>query len=154
MYQIPRQALVLMLVAQAAVIAPHILRLPLWVTTLCVVCGVWRVMVYQGRWSYPGKWIKTLFVFGSFLGVGIGYGTLLGLDPWVGILIIAFVLKLLEMHQIRDAYTFIILAYFVTLTEFLFEQSIPYTLYMYGCVTVITAALRGSPWVSNTWTGK
>lgn len=143
MYQIPRNALVLMLVAQAMVILPHVVRLPLWLTFLCVVCGLWRVMIYQGRWSYPGRWTKVLLVFGAFIGVGAGYGTLLGLEPWVGILIVAFVLKLLEMHQQRDAYTFIILAYFVALTEFLFEQSIPYTLYMYACVTVITAALIG-----------
>jgi hypothetical protein len=37
----------------------------------------------------------------------------------------------------------IVLAYFVALTEFLFEQSIPYTLYIYACITVITAALIG-----------
>ncbi len=143
MYQIPRNALVLMLIATAMVILPHVLRLPIWLTALCIACGLWRVMVYQGRWSFPGKWIKTLFVFGSFIGVGVGYGTLLGLEPWVGVLILAFVLKLLEMHQQRDAYTFIILAYFVALTEFLFEQSIPYTIYMYVCVTVITASLIG-----------
>ena len=143
MYQIPRNALVLMLIASAMVILPHVVRLPFWLTGLCVICGLWRVMVYQGRWSYPGRWIKVVLVFGVFIGVGMGYGTLLGLEPWVGILIVAFVLKLLEMHQQRDAYTFIILAYFVALTEFLFEQSIPYTLYMYATVTIITAALIG-----------
>ena len=128
MYQIPRNALALLLIAQALVILPHVMRLPLWITLLCAGCTIWRVMVFRGRWSYPNKWVKALFVFGGFLGVGFGYGTLLGLEPWVGILIVAFVLKLLEMHQQRDAYTVIILAYFVALTEFLFEQSIPYTL--------------------------
>lgn len=132
-----------MLAAQALVILPHIARLPIWLTLLCLGCGFWRIMVFRGRWSFPGKWIKTLFVVGGFLGVGFGYGTLLGLEPWVGILIVAFVLKLLEMHQKRDAYTVIVLGYFVALTEFLFEQSIPYTLYMFLCVTLITAALIG-----------
>lgn len=143
MYQIPRNALVLMLIAQALVILPHIMRLPLWITLLCAACTIWRVMVFRGRWSYPNKWIKAFFVFGGFLGVGFGYGTLLGLEPWIGILIVAFVLKLLEMHQQRDAYTVVILAYFVALTGFLFEQSIPYTLYIYVCVTLVTAALVG-----------
>jgi transglutaminase-like putative cysteine protease len=143
MYQIPRNALALMLVAQTLVILPHVVRLPVWITLLCLVCGLWRIQVFLGRWSYPGKLVKVLFVLGAFLGVGFGFGTLLGLEPWVGILILAFVLKLLEMHQPRDAYTVIILAYFVALTEFLFEQSIPYTLYMYVCVTFITAALIG-----------
>ncbi|MBO6555705.1 MAG: DUF3488 domain-containing transglutaminase family protein [Pseudomonadales bacterium] len=143
MYQIPRNSLVLMLVSIALVILPHILRLPIWVTLMSIGCCFWRVMVYQGRWSLPGKWAKTFFVFGSFLGVGLGYGTLLGLEPWVGMLIIALVLKLLEMHRKQDAYTVVVLAYFVALTEFLFEQSIPYTLYMYIAITLITSALIG-----------
>ena len=143
MYQIPRNALVILLIAQAMVILPHVMRLPVWLTLMCIACGYWRVLVYQGKWPFPGKWIKALFVFGGFFGVGFGYGILLGLEPWVGILITAFVLKLLEMHQLRDAYAVIILGYFVALTEFLFEQSIPFTLYMYACVTVITAALIG-----------
>ena len=140
---IPRNVLILLLVALVLVILPHVARLPVWITLLSVSCCLWRIMVYRGRWSYPGKWVKALFVFGGFLGVGFGYGTLLGLEPWIAALILAFVLKLLEMHQHRDAHTVIVLAYFVALTEFLFEQSIPYTLYIYGCTTVITAALIG-----------
>ena len=141
MYQIPRNALLLLLAGLVMVILPHVVRIPVWVSLLAAACCVWRVMVFQGRWSYPPKWIKVLFVLGGLSGVVVGYGSLLGLDPWVGMLILAFVLKLLEMHKKRDAYTVIILAYFVALTEFLFEQTIPYTLYVYGCVTIITAAL-------------
>ena len=140
---IPRNVLILLLVALALVILPHVVRLPGWVTLFCVFCGIWRIMVYRGRWSYPGKWVKALFVVGAFLGVGFGYGSLLGLAPWIAALVLAFVLKLLEMHQHRDAHTVIVLAYFVALTEFLFEQTIPYTLYIYACITVITAALIG-----------
>ncbi len=140
-YQVPRNALALMLLAQIAVIAPHLPRMPYWLIAICAACIGWRVIVYQGRWSYPGRWMKVLLVFGGFAGVGFGYGSLLGLEPWVAILIVAFVLKLLEMHQKKDAYTVIILGYFVALTEFLFEQSIPYTLYMYACITLITASL-------------
>ncbi len=144
-FHIPRNSLVWLLVAQAGVIAPHALslRLPAWIVVLCVACGLWRVMIYQGRWSYPAKWVKVLFVIGGFIGIGWGYGSFLSLDPWVGILITAFVLKLLEMHSKRDAYVVILLAYFVALTEFLYDQSIPYTLAMFLVVTMITAALIG-----------
>ncbi|MBT6891152.1 MAG: DUF3488 domain-containing transglutaminase family protein [Gammaproteobacteria bacterium] len=140
---IPRNVLILLLVALAMVILPHVVRLPIWITLICVACCAWRIMVFRGLWSYPGRWVKALFVFGGFLSVGFGYGTLLGLEPWIAALILAFVLKLLEMHQLRDAHTVIVLAYFVALTEFLFEQSIPYMLYIYACTTVITAALIG-----------
>lgn len=132
-----------MLLAQAAVIAPHITRLPYWTTALCFGCGLWRVMEYQGRWSYPGRWVKTLFVFLGVIGLTLGYGTFLGVDPWVGLLIMMFVLKLLEMHNQRDGYVLILLAYFVAMTQFLYNQGIPSTLYMMLCVTMITAALVG-----------
>ena len=140
-YQIPRTALLLLLIGVALVILPHVMRLPFWLTLTCIGCAAWRVMVFQGRWSFPGRWIKALFVFGGVFAVGAGYGTLLGLEPWVGMLILAFVLKLLEMHRRQDAYTVIILAYFVALTEFLFEQAIPYALYVYLSVTIVTASL-------------
>lgn len=141
MYQIPRNALMLLLMSMGMVILPHVLRLPVWVTVFCFACGIWRVMVYQGRWSYPRTWVKAVFIVGGFVGVGVGYGTMLGVEPWVGILIVAFVLKLLEMHQKRDAYVAVLLAFFVAMTQFLFEQSIPYTLYMSLAVGVVTASL-------------
>ncbi|MBT5725059.1 MAG: DUF3488 domain-containing protein, partial [Gammaproteobacteria bacterium] len=106
---IPRNVLILLLVALAMVILPHVVRLPIWITLICVACCAWRVMVFRGLWSYPGRWVKALFVFGGFLSVGFGYGTLLGLEPWIAALILAFVLKLLEMHQLRDAHTVIVL---------------------------------------------
>ncbi len=142
-YQIPRNSLAWMLVALAAVVAPHLLRIPPGIIVLCMGSILWRVMVFQGRWSYPGRWIKAVLVFGGVAGLGFGYGTFLGLDPWVGLLIMMSVLKLLEMHNKRDAHIVILLSYFLVLTEFLYEQGIPYTLYMYLCVTMITAALVG-----------
>ena len=144
-FQIPGNSLAWLLAAQVAVIAPHAagLRLPVGVILLCVCCGLWRIMVYQGRCSYLGRWAKVFIVFGGIVGVGFGYRTFMGLDPWVGLLVTAFALKLLEMHNKRDAYVVILLGYFVALTEFLYEQSIPYTYYMLLVVTMITAALIG-----------
>ncbi len=142
-FQVPRNSLAWMLVAQMAVIVPHFSRLPYLTIALCFFCVLWRVMVYQGRWSYPGKWIKVLFIFFGTVGLGFGYGTFLGLDPWVGLLIMMFVLKLLEMHHKRDGYVVILLGYFVAVTQFLYEQGIPSTLYIFVCVIMITAALIG-----------
>jgi protein-glutamine gamma-glutamyltransferase len=142
-FQIPRNSLVWMLVAQASVIAPHFSRLPYWTIALCFGCVLWRVMVYQGRWSYPRTWVKVFFVILGIVGLALGYGTFLGLDPWVGLLVVMFVLKLLEMHHKKDAYIVILLGYFIALTQFLYDQSIPSTVYIYLSVTLITASLIG-----------
>ena len=120
-FQIPRNSLAWLFAAQLAVIAPHVGRLPLWVTLMVLGCCCWRVMVYKGRWSYPGRWTKSLFVLTGLLALWFGYkGHIYGLEPAVALLVIAFSLKLLEMQHKRDAYIVILLGYFVVITEFLF----------------------------------
>ena len=142
-YQIPRNRLAWMLAAQAAVIAPHVGRLHVWVCAVCVATAVWRIMVYQGRWSYPGLLVKVTFVLGGLMGIFLSYSKVYGLEPAIALLIIAFVLKLLETNHKRDAYIVILLAYFVAMTEFLFDQTIPTTIYIFITVAMITAALVG-----------
>lgn len=155
-YQIPRNSLAWLLAAQIAVIAPHVGRLPIWVLAVCFGCIAWRIMVFQGRWSYPGRWIKTVFVLGGTIGIPLGYHKVYGLEPAVALLVVAYVLKLLEMHHKRDAYIVVLLGYFVAMTEFLFSQTIPWTLYTLLAVAMITAGLVGlnqtsshtRPWVT------
>ena len=50
-YQIPRNALALLLVAQGVVIAPHIVHVSVWVVPVAVMCAGWRVIVFIGRWD-------------------------------------------------------------------------------------------------------
>lgn len=142
-YQIPRNSLAWLLAAQIAVIAPHVTRLPIWVTLVCAGCIGWRVMVYQGRWSYPGRWAKVAFVFAGAAAVPLGYKSFFGVKPWVAMLILAYVLKLLEMHHKRDAYIVILLGYFVAMTQFLFHQNILWTVYTFAATLMITAGLIG-----------
>lgn len=142
-FQIPRNSLAWLLVAQAAVIAPHVTRLVPWIILVWIGCALWRIMVFTGRWSYPGRWTKALFVFAGMIGVPLGYRTILGIEPAIALLIVAFVLKLLEMQNKRDAYIVIYLAFFVAITEFLFYQSIPASLYIGFVMILITTALIG-----------
>ncbi len=142
-YQIPRNSLAWLLCAQIAVILPHVGRLPIWVTVVSAACIVWRVMVYRGHWRFPGKWVCGLLVVAGFLGVPIGYRTILGLEPAIALLVVAYVLKLLEMHRQRDAYVVILLGYFVAMCQFLFQQSIPWTIYVLASVMMISAGLIG-----------
>ena len=142
-FQVHRNSLAWILAAQVAVIAPHVMRLPVWTTAICAFCIFWRVMVYQGRWSYPGVIVKLTFVVASVAGLGFGYGTFLGVDPWVGLFIVMFSLKLLEMRGRRDAFVVVLLGYFVALTLFLYQTGIPWTLYALVACTMITAGLIG-----------
>ncbi|MCC5886211.1 MAG: DUF3488 domain-containing transglutaminase family protein [Gammaproteobacteria bacterium] len=139
--QIPRSSLTLLLLAQGAVIAPHLPRMAFWTLLIWGACVFWRLLIHQGRWGYPSALTKAAFVVLAGVGVGMSYGIQFSLDPAVALLIIAFALKLLEMRNRRDALVVIFLGYFIIATAFLFEQGILITVYQLLAVLVVTAAL-------------
>ncbi len=139
--QIPRNALVWIIATQFVLLFPHLGRIPLWVLVLYAATALWRAMVYLGRWSFPGGYLKSSLTVICFSGVWVSYGTLIGLEPTVALLLIAYSLKLIELANQRDAYMLIFIAYFVCLTEFLFSQELLITLYMCVAVMVNTTSL-------------
>jgi transglutaminase-like putative cysteine protease len=106
-----------------------------------LIAALWRIMVYQGRWSFPGRYTKALLAVTCFGGIGFHYRTLIGLEPTVALLLAAYALKLVELVDRKDAYIAIFLAYFVCVTEFLFSQDLLITLYMLFAVLLITTSL-------------
>ena len=87
--QIPRNALAWMLLCLFTLVAPHALRLPLWVLVVYVIAAVWRIMVYRGRWSVPGRTVKFLLILSACGGVALSYGSMVGLEPTVALLLTA-----------------------------------------------------------------
>ena len=71
------------------------------------------------------------------------YGTLLGPEAGIVLLVCTFNLKLLEMFKLRDAYVAIVLCYFVIATALLSRQDLLISLYVFVLLGVITAALIG-----------
>ena len=141
--QIPRSSLALLLVAQALVILPQVPRLSPWILVMWGICVLWRVFIYQGRWGYPGNAVKAGLIVLAGVGVGTSHGKLYGLDPASALLVVAFALKLLEMHDRRDALVVIYLAYFAIAVEFLYTQTMAITAYQIGAAIFVTAALVG-----------
>ena len=155
-YQIPRNSLALLMIAQVVVLVPYALQLSPWIVGVGLFCGGWRMGVYQGRWDYPRRWIKALLVIASFLGVAFSGVGVFSLEAAASVLILAFALKLIEMKSRRDAYVVIFLGYFAIATQFLFDQSIAIATYEFAAICVVTAAMVGlnqlhtrvRPWVS------
>jgi transglutaminase-like putative cysteine protease len=142
-YQIPRNSLGLLMVAQAFVVLPHAGHITPWIIAVGLFCGYWRWMVFQGRWDYPQRWIKALLVVASAIGVGVSGQSVFSLETATGLLIVAFALKLVEMKSRRDAYVVIHLCYFIIAAEFLFDQSIGVALYGAAAIVIVTAAFVG-----------
>ena len=85
--QIPRNALVWIIVSLFTLVAPHLERIPLWVLAVYVFAALWRIMVYRGRWSFPGRWVKAGLIVGSFAGIYFSFGSVIGLEPTVALLL-------------------------------------------------------------------
>ncbi len=139
--QIPRNALAWIILAMFALLAPHLLRLPLWVIIVYGIAVLWRIQVYRGQWSFPGNIVKVAMTLTCFIGIYLSYGSLIGLEPTVALLMAAFALKLIELCERKDAYVLLFLGYFICLTEFLFSQDILITLYSVFMLTIVTTAL-------------
>ena len=139
--RVPRNALVWIIISLFALVAPHAGRLPVWVLAVYVIAVVWRLQVHRGMWSFPGRWVKVAMTVSSFVGIYFSYGTLVGLEPTVALLLTAFALKFIEISQRKDAYVLLFLGYFICITEFLFSQDLLITLYSILTVLLVTTAL-------------
>ncbi len=128
-YQIPRNSLALLMIAQIVVVVPYFMQLSPWLIAVGLFCGFWRMGVYQGRWDYPRWWIKALLVMASLAGVAVSGVAGFSLEAAASVLILAFALKLVEMKGRRDAYLVIFLGYFIIAIQFLFDQSILVAVY-------------------------
>lgn len=140
---IPRTSLMWLLIAQALVILPHLLHVPLWLIALWLGCATWRIQVFRMRWAFPNSWIKAALMLGSAYAVYLSRGSLIGLDAGVALLITAFILKLLEVRTRRDALVLIFLGLFTVVTSYLFSDSLLAAFYSVLPVLALLAALLG-----------
>lgn len=121
---IQRQGLLGLLCAQAFTVCLHWSHLPVWLWLLAVVVFVWRMQIYRCEWSFPNRFIRGLLVVFSIAAV-IGYfREWYALEPMVILLLIAFLLKLLEVSERRDGIILIYVGLFGTSSAFLFDQGI------------------------------
>jgi len=132
-----------LLLALIMVVAPHVERVPWWITLLAATLLVWRLYITRRGLHLPRKWLLFLIALGGIGGIYISYGRILGRDAGVALLIIMLALKLLEMATLRDAMVLIFICYFLVITDFLYSQSIPTALYLLGAVWIITATMVG-----------
>ena len=138
--QVQRQTLVCLLGAQAIVIAPLFLHLPLWLGLIWLLAVTIRLQVYRGVWHYPGNFVKALLGLLPIAGLVLQYGISMGVEPMVGLLLSAFMLKLVEARQRRDFLLIIFIGFVAVAAQFLFSQTILASLYgLFSCIALIVA---------------
>jgi transglutaminase-like putative cysteine protease len=129
------------LAALLMAVAPHALRVPLPVTSFFGALLAWRYLVVAYEPLMPPRWLRGALTFAGIALVYNAYGTIVGRDAGVALLITMLGIKLLETTRRRDVYISVLIAYFLVVTHFLYSQSILNAAYMCAVVVVITATL-------------
>jgi len=121
--------------------APHAAHLPLWVSALSVLLLSWRAyLTYSGN-ALPSRRLLVFVTLVCVAGLALSFHTLFGRDVGVMLLILLGSLKLLELHETRDATILLYLCCFVIITNFFYSQSIATALFM--LLTLLT--------IMSTW---
>lgn len=144
-----RAKLTFLCLTLVAVTLPHATRMPIWLSLYCAALLAWRY--WGGRrtdpaatrrhWKTPPLLLRIVLVGLGVAGILSYYGTLLGRDAGISLLVVMLALKMTELHGRREVMLVLFLAYFLVITNFLYDQSIPLAAYMFAVVLLITSAL-------------
>ena len=121
------------------VVAPHMLRLPLWLSLGFLGLTGWTIASANGYGPKPGRYLRYLVTLGAPLLVYVTYGSIFGRDAGVALLVMLSACKLIETTTLRDAHIATYLACFLIITNFLFSQDIFTGAYMLVVVVVVLA---------------
>lgn len=139
----PRNALVWLLVSTLFVYLPLQMQLPIWTFAVFAAVVIWRWMMHLGRWPYPTKIVKVIVVV---LGIGAVLISAQGkfhLESATSFILVAALLKVLEIKTQRDGYIVIFLSFFLLAVNFIYDQGILLALYCLFVVWVLISALVG-----------
>jgi transglutaminase-like putative cysteine protease len=117
------------------------LELPLWVSTAFVVSVLWRYAIERFHVYRPARLVRYLLVALVTFVAYREFGTILGRDPGLSLLVALLGLKLLELRTVRDATFTLFLLYVVLVGGFLFEQTLLSALWALATVAVSLATL-------------
>ena len=127
--------------AAAVTTLPHALHLPLWLSLLTgLLCG-WAAWLWWQDRRLPRRWLLLPLAVAGSIGIVADFGTLLGRDAGVAMLVMLMAMKLLEMRSRRDAMVVIMLGYFLLLTHYFYSQDMPTGLWLLLSLWLVTAAL-------------
>ena len=126
----------------ALVVAPHVSRMPFWITGLFLITCFWRLWrAHHGDDRPLSRWWLMFIALAVVPGVYGSFGTITGQQAGVALLTLLSGIKLLETRSLRDAYVLSFLGFFLVITGFLFDQSLLTGVYMVAVVVVMTATL-------------
>jgi transglutaminase-like putative cysteine protease len=139
----PRSALIWLILAITSVYLPLQIQLPLWTSLVFFSVIIWRWMMHLGRWPSPNNTVKFIVVVLAIAAVLISAKGRFHLESATTFILVASLLKVLEIKNQRDGYIVIFISLFLLATNFLFEQGLFTALYSLLAVWLLLAALVG-----------
>lgn len=135
-----RDTLFLVLVIGCCVV-PLAAQIPLWTSTATALLLLWRaILSWQGR-PLPRRWITfSLLILATALTL-VSFGTIVGPDAGVTLIVMLLALKTLELRARRDAMVVFFLGFFTLLSNFFFSQSLGVALMMLLALLGLLTAL-------------
>jgi transglutaminase-like putative cysteine protease len=132
-----------LLLGLCLVMALHLHHLAGWVALSITVLIVWRYLLAHYRRPMPRIFILMPLTVFAGLGILLTYRGLFGRDASVELLALMLTLKLMEARTRRDFLLLVFGGYFLTVTTFLFTQSMAYGAAMLLATFTLTATLVG-----------
>lgn len=125
-------------------VLPHTLHIPLWSSLIFFGLLLFRLLLNE---KTVRKYFVTMIFFRLaiggiiFTGVFVTYGTMVGRDAGVTLLVLLGGMKLLEIKAERDYFISVYIGFLLILTNFFYLQTFPVSLYMGVAVLVLIASL-------------
>jgi transglutaminase-like putative cysteine protease len=121
--------------------APLFSRAAGWTTGLLVIAGAVRMHLNRRAARLPSLALKiVLFGLGA-AGIALSYGSMVGIEPGLSILLVLIALKLIETNGERDFQVLTLLGYFLCLCALFFAQDLLLWLYVAAVFVLLTAIL-------------
>lgn len=139
----PRSALIWLILAISSVYLPLQIQLPLWTGLVFISVIVWRWMMHLGYWPFPNNAVKVVVVVLAITAVLVSAKGKFHLESATTFILVASLLKVLEIKNQRDGYIIIFISLFLLAVNFLFEQGLFTALYSLAAVWLLLAALVG-----------
>jgi transglutaminase-like putative cysteine protease len=136
-----RYALNWLLAATAFAMLPLLAHVPLWLSSAVGILLVWRYLVAHHRWPAPQRWLRIVVTLTLGLAIFKAYGTLLGRDAGIALLLGLIALKLWELRTRRDFMVSVFLLYVLVLGAFLYSQNLWLGVFLVLAVVLTTATL-------------
>jgi len=143
---LPRSTQRWMLATAAVTLLPHLFFVQGWLGALAVAILAWHGVRLWRTQAPPPRAIIIMLALGAGGAILLSFGSLLGKDPGVALLMLLLSLKLLESKQGRDGHVFVLLCFFLQLGLFLDTESTPTAL-----GAMIGALLATTTLVSLYW---